>query len=226
MKPLISIVVPTFNSACYLPEMIESVLRQTYKNWELIIMDDGSTDSTQELMESYEDPRIYYQYRPENKGISFTRNEAMAHAKGEYIAVMDADDIMNPERLELSLKAIKGVDFVYSAYLMGNEECHLIRNPGIMPPEKLTIEEVLAGGTAPHVTIMARKKCFIENPYDNNLKVNDDMKLVLSWIKAGYTYKRIKEGLMIVRLYPNSVSRTKDKEVKKITEQMREEYAE
>ena len=105
---MISVVMPSYNRAAYLPEAIESIRRQTYKDWELIIVDDGSTDSSEFVYKYYKnlDKRIKIVRIP-NSGISAPRNTGIAHANGEYIAVMDSDDISSPDRLEKELKAIK-----------------------------------------------------------------------------------------------------------------------
>ncbi len=99
MKPLISIIIPTYNRAYILPRAIGSVLNQTYSNWELIIVDDGSTDTTKELIESYDDARIIYVYQ-ENKGPSPARNMGLRNTRGEWIAYLDSDDELVPEYLQ------------------------------------------------------------------------------------------------------------------------------
>lgn len=220
---MISICVPTYNNACYLPEMIASVMGQNYKDWELVLVDDGSTDSTPEIMKYYTDPRIRYIRRERNKGIAYSRNQAVSEANGQFIAVMDSDDLMAPDRLSTAIRKLEKseVDFVYSSYLMSDEEGHVHQGGWLMPPEKLTYKDVIAGYTAPHVTIVAKKKCFAENPYREQDKVNDDLPLVLNWLRAGYTYRRIRKPSVNVRLHDSSVSKTRDKEIKKITEEMK-----
>ncbi len=91
-NPLISVIIPTYNRANFLGEAIESVLSQTYKNLEVIIIDDGSTDDTRQLIEKYTDKRIIYLYQ-EHGGTSAARNKGIQEAKGEYIAFLDSDDI-------------------------------------------------------------------------------------------------------------------------------------
>lgn len=223
---MISVCIPTFNRAEYLAECLDSIQRQTFKDWEAIVVNDGGTDSTDKLMEYFtKDKRIKYFHRDKNMGIAFTRNEAVKLSEGEYIAVMDSDDIMSPDRLDKQIKKIKGLDFVYSAYAVGDNEARVMQNGLIMPPSKLTVEGVLDGYTAPHVTILAHRECFEDNPYNNSHKVNDDLELVLKWLKSGYKYKRMKDILMMVRMHPKSVSKVRDEQIKKITDQLRKEYA-
>lgn len=104
-NPYFSIIIPTFNRASLLRKAIESVLFQTYPEWELIIIDDGSTDNTKEIIQKYSDNRIIYIYQ-QNKERSSARNNGIKHAKGKYICFLDSDDHFLPERLELIHKYI------------------------------------------------------------------------------------------------------------------------
>lgn len=114
---LVSIITPAYNAGQHIEETIKSVLKQTYKNWEMLIVDDGSTDNTKEVVARYlSDSRIKY-YLQENGKQGKARNNAMGRAKGEYLAFLDADDLWVSNKLELQVKLIEeeGVDVVYSA---------------------------------------------------------------------------------------------------------------
>lgn len=93
-----SIIIPTYNRAAFLPAAIESVLLQTHSNWELIVVDDGSTDNTREVVTAYTDSRINYVFQP-NAERSAARNNGIAHATGDYVCFMDSDNEMLPTRL-------------------------------------------------------------------------------------------------------------------------------
>ena len=97
---LVSVVMPVYNGALYLKEAIDSILSQTHKNLELIIINDGSTDDTEDIILSYEDSRIHYIVNEKNSGICVTLNKGLDVAQGKYIARMDCDDISVPERLQ------------------------------------------------------------------------------------------------------------------------------
>jgi len=224
-NPLISVCMPNYNKVEYLAEAIESVLNQTYKNLELVIADDGSTDGSCDLLDWYEnkDKRVNV-IKTKNNGIAVARNTALARARGEFVAIMDSDDLMNPKRLKLSLKAIQGYDFVYGPYLQADENAKVF---GVYdPPKKITKENEIhiLDGNYPHVTIMAKRACFVQCKYREELNVNDDMGLMLDWYKAGFVGKRVNEALMIVRYHKGSVSATRDKLVKKITEKLVKEF--
>lgn len=96
--PYFSIILPTYNRAHFLPKAIESVLAQTFEDWELVIVDDGSTDNTKEVVLAYQDPRIVYFYQ-ENQERSAARNNGMSKAKGDFICFLDSDDYYLPEKL-------------------------------------------------------------------------------------------------------------------------------
>ena len=105
--PMISVIMPVYNGEKYLREAIESILNQTYTDFEFIILNDGSTDRTEEIILSYDDPRIVYVKNKKNLQIVETLNKGIALARGKYIARMDADDISLPERLEKQIKFMK-----------------------------------------------------------------------------------------------------------------------
>ena len=111
---MISIVLPSYNRAHILPKAVESILRQTYKDFELIIVDDGSSDNTCEVVKSFDDNRIVY-VRQENAGACVARNNGIDHARGEYIAFQDSDDIWHQDKLEKQLKTLqeKNADIVF-----------------------------------------------------------------------------------------------------------------
>ncbi len=101
--PKVSIVVPTYNRGNFIQEMIESVISQTYDNWELIIVDDGSTDNTAEIITPYISNRIHY-HSLEHTGRSFARNYGIGNSTGELIAYLDSDDVFLPTKLEKQVK--------------------------------------------------------------------------------------------------------------------------
>ncbi len=105
MNPLISIIIPTHNRAYILPRAVESILKQTYSNWELIIVDDGSTDNTKEVVANYANPCIKYVFQ-KNAGQSAARNTGIRHSKGEWIAYLDSDDELTPLYMETMLRWI------------------------------------------------------------------------------------------------------------------------
>ncbi|UPT65615.1 MAG: glycosyltransferase [Sphingobacteriales bacterium JAD_PAG50586_3] len=111
--PLVSVLMPVYNTAPFLAEAIQSILNQTYQNLELIIVNDGSTDNSEEVILSFNDKRIRYYPNAENKKIVYSRNKALELANGKYIAFLDSDDYSVPNRLEIQ------VDFLEKNMLFG-----------------------------------------------------------------------------------------------------------
>ena len=127
MNPLVSIIVPCYNQAEYLPEALDSVLAQTYPNWECIIVNDGSPDNTEEVAKVYceKDKRFKYLYK-ENGGLSSARNTGIKASSGEFILPLDSDDLIGNDYLEkamLRFRDFPNTKLVYcKAQLFGNEE--------------------------------------------------------------------------------------------------------
>lgn len=102
-NPRITVFMPMFNAEKFVSEAVDSILNQTFKDFELLIIDDGSTDRSREIIESYQDPRIRLYSNEGNQGLPYTRNRGLELARGKYLAVMDADDISTPYRLAKQL---------------------------------------------------------------------------------------------------------------------------
>ena len=119
MNDLVSVIMPSYNTADYISESIKSVQAQTYTNWELIIVDDCSTDNTDEVVGAFlGDQRIRYLKNKKNSGAAVSRNRALREAKGRWIAFLDSDDLWVPEKLEKQIGFMKknGYSFSYTNY--------------------------------------------------------------------------------------------------------------
>lgn len=117
-RGLVSIIMPSWNTADYILETIESVMAQTYQNWELIIVDDASTDNTLELLKTVDDSRIKLFVNEVNSGAAVSRNKALREARGEWIAFLDSDDLWMPDKLEKQICFMdeNGYHFSYTNY--------------------------------------------------------------------------------------------------------------
>lgn len=124
MNGLVSIISPSYNCEKFIDKTIESVLAQTYKNWELIIVDDCSSDNTDAVVARYNDKRIKYLKNDENSGAAVSRNRALREAKGRWIAFLDSDDLWLPEKLEKQIHFMESNNyhFSYTNYEEINEE--------------------------------------------------------------------------------------------------------
>ena len=118
MTDLVSIIMPSYNTARFINQSIESVLAQTYTNWELIIVDDCSTDYTDEVVKKYNDARIKYFKNECNSGAAVSRNKALKEARGAYVAFLDSDDLWSNNKLEKQIRFMKEncYSFTYTNY--------------------------------------------------------------------------------------------------------------
>lgn len=121
---LVSIIMPSHNCGRFVRETIECVLAQTYTNWELLFIDDCSTDDTEAIVQSFDDTRIHYFRNEHNSGAAVSRNRALREAKGRWIAFLDSDDIWTPEKLEHQIHFMEnnGYHFSYHEYEEIDEE--------------------------------------------------------------------------------------------------------
>ena len=125
-KDLVSIITPAYNSENFIEETINSVKNQTYTNWEMIIVDDNSTDGTREIVKHYcrEDKRIKLIVMTENAGAAVARNKALKEAEGKYVAFLDSDDKWKPDKLKLQIEFMKknNYGFTFTKYEYINDE--------------------------------------------------------------------------------------------------------
>lgn len=119
MNDLVSIITPSYNTARFIEATVRSVLAQTYENWEMIIVDDCSTDDTDDVIARFSDPRIRYLKNETNSGAAVSRNRALREAKGKWIAFLDSDDLWEPTKLEKQVGFMKetGCHFSYTKYV-------------------------------------------------------------------------------------------------------------
>ncbi len=179
--PFFSIIIPTFNRAQFISSAINSVISQTLTNWELIIVDDGSTDNTQEVVQKYGDDRIRYIYQA-NAERSSARNKGIDCAKGEYICFLDSDDYFLPEKLANLKNAIdkkRGNNFVFYDGLIfelqGTRK--KVPIPQLMDGES-NFEFLLQNPIGP-LQVCAKKKCFEVHKFNTNLRIGEDVELWL-----------------------------------------------
>ena len=121
-QPLVSVIMPAYNAEKYIAEAIQSVISQTYTNWELFVLDDCSTDGTAEIAEGFAraDGRIHLLKNPQNMGVARTRNRGFDLAQGEWIALLDSDDVWHSDKLEKQLEVANesGAEIIYSSYAL------------------------------------------------------------------------------------------------------------
>lgn len=208
----VSVVMPVYNSSLFLDESIQSILNQTFENFELLLTDDGSTDDSLEKIKQYSDSRIRLIVHEKNMGLIFTRNEAVKQAKGKYIAFLDSDDIAIPERLEKQVAFLeKNADFgMIGGWVKTIDEKGIITDNTFIytaKPEEIPIILIFNNyfGTS---SVMLRKSCLPENPFEKEFPVAEDYNL---WIRIAENYKvgNLQEFLIHYRMHGGNISQVR-----------------
>lgn len=216
MDELVSIVTPTFNSAYYIAETIQSVQNQTYQNWEMIIVDDGSSDETLSIIQQIQktEARIQLVIQPKNVGPAITRNKGIELAKGKYLTFLDADDIWFSDFIQNSITIIQQtkIPFVFSSYRRSDEALNFKYSDFIVP-SKVTYSDILKTNSISCLTafldIEALGKKFMPI-----IHKRQDMGLWLQYLKGIPFAYGIQEPKAIYRIRKNSLSRKKSDLIK------------
>ena len=217
-QPLVSIIMPSYNAEDYIAESIESVIHQTYQNWELIITDDRSSDRTPEIVQTYcqKDSRINFIIAEQHTGIAGTRNQCLARVKGRFVAFLDNDDLWVPEKLDKQVRFMleKDCAFSYSEYELMKEDGipkgKTIKTAGIINYNKYLRNTIIGSGT---IMLDTKKTGSLKMPYN---ATSDDMALWCKILKDGHQAYPIKEVLMKYRVRSNSASANKWKAAKDV----------
>jgi len=212
-NPTVSVIIPTYNRAHLIGRAIQSVLNQTYQDFEIIIVDDGSTDNTEEVIKEYQeqDKRIRYIRHEKNKGGSAARNTGIKLTRGEYIAFQDSDDEWLPEKLEKQMKVFENpppkVGVVYTGFWrIENNKKIYIPFSWVKQKEGNIHKELLKGNFVTTQSIVARKECFKKaGMFDEKLPRFQDWELVIRLSKY-YDFKCIDEPLLISYYTLDSIS--------------------
>jgi len=199
----ISIAIPFYNAEKFLPNAIRSVFAQTYQDWELILIDDGSTDNSLAIAKSIQDPRVRVISDGKNKKLAGRLNQVTHFAKYDFIARMDADDLMDPRRLEIQYAILQNSDFdiTSSGLYSVLDDLSLIGIRGEDYEKEITVEDIIYGKKGIlHAGLLARKVWYLRNKYDESLPIAQDFDLWLNAINNNdFKIKLIKEPLYIYR---------------------------
>lgn len=204
--PLVSVVISTANRSHYLGTAILSVLSQTMRDFELLVIDDGSTDDTRSVVHSIEDDRIRYHYQ-DSSGIAAARNLATTLARGKFIAVMDDDDIMLPSRLEDSLNAIvDGANGSYGGWVDFDASTGTRKfNAGKL----LSLESLLFNNSIYlHPTLLVERRWLQAVGYDESFRSGSDYNLAVRLLRSGAKLSHSGKYVLLRRLHDGQITAT------------------
>lgn len=235
----VSVLIPFYNSEAYLKTCIDSILNQTYQDFELILLNDGSTDKSEEIVKSYNDKRIKYYKNEKNLGPAGSSNKLIELASGEYCVRVDSDDICFPERVEKQVHFLdenKNIALVgtwirlYNALparTLKDKIKKVIINLGWIwcHPTNVTLKETLKANTVMHSTMCFRKSLVIKNniKYSGLYDYAEDYDFVRQFLTSGLEVANIPEVLLYYHFGGESTSKKHKIEQKKTDAKVKED---
>ncbi len=219
-EDLVSVIIPVYNSEKFIKETLNSVLNQTYKNIEIIIINDCSIDNSENIIKSYcsKYKNIIYYKKQKNEGVAVARNLALDIAKGRYVAFLDSDDLWEKEKVEKQITLIKEKEasISYTAIEMINEYQDKIKS-------KREVREIIDYNFLLHNTMIATSSVIIDRKKTGNFKMplrrlGQDYATWLMLLRNGSKAYGINEALVKYRIRDNSLSSNKLKSIKQVFE--------
>ena len=214
-QPLVSIIMNCYNGEAYLCESIESVLSQTYKNWELIFWDNKSVDKSAEIFKSYKDKRFKYYYAPQHTLLYEARNQAIEKSSGEFVAFLDTDDFWAKDKLELQIPFFKDLEVgvVYGNLFIVNEKLNTkkIFLKG-KKPRGFILNDLLKDYCTGLVTLVIRKS-FLDNnqpAFDGSFDIMGDFDLMIR-MSSKYKFECVDKPIASWRSHWKNASLLKKK---------------
>lgn len=221
MSDLVSIIVPAYNVENFIGQTMDCVLAQTYRNWELLLVEDCSTDGTAALIRQYmeknRDPRIRLISQPSNMGAARARNRGLLEAKGRFISYLDADDLWEPEKLEKELAFMKEKDaaFAFTGYEFADETGKGMGKV-VHVPETLTYKQALSNTTIFTTTVMFDLEKLEKEQLEMPVMKSEDTALWFRVLRSGVTAYGLDENLVKYRRAGKSLSSNKLEAIRRI----------
>jgi len=209
--PTVSVITPAYDAARFLETAMRSVAEQSYSDWEMIVVDDGSHDETAMIVERWArlDPRFRLIRMSRNGGPAAARNAALVQARGRYIAFLDSDDVWRPQKLETQMRFMKetGAAFSFSDYSIMDEEGRLVGR-SVQVPERIDYQGLLRNTIIGCLTVVLDRAQ--SGPLSMPLlRQHEDLCLWYILLKRGIIARGIPQDLAVYRLVPRSASRNK-----------------
>lgn len=216
-NPLVSYIIPSYNHCRYIEQAINSVLQQTYDNIELIIIDDGSTDETKQVLKQYQyNPKVYIVFNESNLGQSATLNKALRIAKGDFIGFLPSDDWLSVNKVELQvklfLKSPSSVGVIYGkgarVFDSSSGERKVVNTEYEMLRGNLAVELIKRGNFIYPITPLFRKECFDDFPPDESYRAEGEA--IYQKIALKYEFDYVDEVVGFMRDHPNNTGKMTD----------------
>jgi len=213
-NPEVSIIIPSHNSGNFLNEAIKSVIEQTYKNLEIIVVNDGSIDDTEKIVKDWQekDKRIRYLKHQKNKGLGAARNTGITNSRGEYIAFLDADDVWLPKKIEIQINKINDLDadLVFSNWYIWepikNVRVKAFNSNPLRNKEDLLCLFIKKNFGNPSTTLLKKSSLEKIGLFDESLKSSEDYGLWLRFILKGMKIVFCIEPLIYSRKHPEQMT--------------------
>lgn len=208
----VSVIIPVYNSSKYIKECLDSVIKQTYKNLEIILVDDKSSDNSIEIIKSYNDKRIKLIELENNVGAAISRNKGIEASTGDYLCFLDSDDFWKLNKIEKQIKFIKNREFIYAGYTYYKRG----KTHNVKVPKHIDYKESLKNTTIFTSTVMFNmNKLKKEDIYMPDIKRGQDQATWWKVLKKGITAYGIDEVLAFYRVGEKSLSSNKLKALKR-----------
>lgn len=223
-NPLISVIIPVYNTESYLSYSIDSIINQTYKKFELIIVNDGSTDNSFKILQSYKDKRIICLQNERNIGNYSSRNKGVKIARGKYIAIMDGDDIAYPNRLENQLEYLENNNDIIALGTNFTTIPYSIESDLFINSEEIKLSLLKGFYSLLHPSLMIRANNFIRmGGYNENYIYASDYDLICRLSFEG-KIENLSDRLMIYRNHSLQISNNKRRDQLRYAFQIRKKY--
>lgn len=225
-SPMVSVLMPAYNAEKFIAVAIQSILDQTFKDFELCIINDGSTDGTAKIIDQFDDPRIVKIHWAQNGGLVLVRNALVALAKGKYIAYLDNDDVAFPDRLAKQFAFLEAgkADVCSGAYETFNEETGERRES----KGRYTDADIRALITVYcplcNPAVMGRAEIFKKFPYIAGNDHAEDYSLWQEIALSGYRFANLRDKLITYRIHPKQISRVAIQSATSIFDRCRSNY--
>ncbi len=211
--PLVSVLMAAYNAEAFIRSALDSLLEQTLRDIEVIVVDDASTDATAGIVEASDDPRVRLIRLPVNRGVATARNAALQAARGRFVAIMDADDRSRPQRLHVQSDILldhPDIDVLGSQIAIVDEEGRILARRRYPLDHETIVRALPRWNPIAHPTVLARREVLLDaGGYDPSFEATEDYDLWSRLARGGRRFGNVPHTLVDYRLHPASIKTTR-----------------